>query len=169
MALGCSEARTLWTEFLRSLARGGLNGVQLVISEDQTKGVLHAACHTGKRGLNQRAVAAGRRPVAVQASEADGGHGRGRGRCGGLHALPAGAPESRPHRAGPLERLDGEVKRRTDVVGIFPNEAAAGRLVGAILADQNDEWALQRAKYMTLDTQSANSDNEFLKLPSVEA
>jgi len=74
---------------------------------------------------------------------------------------------SKIHSTNGLERLNGEVKRRTDVVGIFPNDNAITRLVGAILLEQNDEWAVQRARYMTLETMTALSDDPIVGLPAM--
>lgn len=62
------------------------------------------------------------------------------------------------HSNNPIERLNGEVKRRTNVIGIFPDEAAILRLVGAILLEQTDEWTIQR-RYMTLETIAPLSDD----------
>ena len=75
-----------------------------------------------------------------------------------------------PHRAkihstNPLERLNGEIKRRSEVVGIFPNEAAVVRLIGALLLEQNDEWTVQRARYMTLETIAPLSDDAIVNMP----
>jgi putative transposase len=69
------------------------------------------------------------------------------------------------HTINPIERINGEIKRR--IVGIFPNDDAIVRLVGALLLEQNDEWAVQRARYMTLETIAPLSDNPFISLPAV--
>jgi len=71
------------------------------------------------------------------------------------------------HSTNPIERLNGEIKRRTEVVGIFPNEDAIVRLVGALLLEQTDEWAVQRARYMTLETIGQMSDDPLISLPAV--
>ena len=66
----------------------------------------------------------------------------------------------------PLERVNAEIKRRTDVVGIFPNDASIVRLVGALLLEQNDEWQLQR-RYMQLEGLQVVSDNQTQRFSAV--
>jgi len=72
------------------------------------------------------------------------------------------------HSTNVLERLNGEIKRRADVVGIFPNEAAIRRLAGALLLEQNDEYAIQK-RYMSLESLAAMSENPPIRLPAAPA
>ncbi|WP_246668609.1 transposase [Bradyrhizobium sp. UNPF46] len=71
------------------------------------------------------------------------------------------------HSAKPIELLKGEIKRRTEVVGIFPNEDGIVRLICAILLEQSDKWAVQRARCMTLETIAPLSDDPTVSLPAI--
>ena len=71
------------------------------------------------------------------------------------------------HSTNPLERLNAEIKRRTNVVGIFPNDAAVTRLVGAMLLEQNDEWCLNR-RYMQLEGLQSLTDTPATRLSAIQ-
>jgi putative transposase len=69
----------------------------------------------------------------------------------------------------PLKPLNGEMKRRTEVVDIFPNETAITRLVAALLFEQNHEWAVQRPRYVGLGSISPIGADPLISLPTVAA
>jgi putative transposase len=81
-------------------------------------------------------------------------------------AFPA-AHRAKLHSTNPIERVNGEMKRRANPVGIFPNEAAVVRLVGALLLEQSDEWATQRSRYVNQRGISAISDTGPARLSAV--
>ena len=205
MTVGNSEAEHFWTEFLRSLARRGLRGVKLVISDaheglkaaaNRVLGATSQRCrvhfqrnamaHAGK--TQRRIVAAW---IGTAFAEAD--------QAAAHRQWPAVADQLRPrvpklaelmdgaeydvlasmgfptaHRArisstNPLERLNGEIKRWTETVGIFPNEATITRLVSAIQLEQNVEWSVQRSRYMTLESIAPIGDDPLVSLPTLAA
>ena len=200
---GHSEAEPFWVELLRSLARRGLRGVKLVISDahEGLKAAIskvlsatwqrcrvhfmrNALAYAGK--TQKRVVSAW---VGTAFAQDDAAAARKQWRDVADQMRPrlpklAGLLDdaeadvlaymdfpaqhrAKIHSTNPLERLNGEIKRRADVVGIFPNEAAVIRLIGALLLEQNDEWATQRARYMTLETIAPMSDTPVVRMPEL--
>ena len=72
------------------------------------------------------------------------------------------------HSTNPLERLNKEVKRRADVVGIFPNEASIIRLIGAVLFEQNDKWQTA-SRYMMVEAFAQIDHEEIDPILSIKA
>lgn len=206
LEIGASEAETFWVGFLRKLARRGLRGVKLVVSDAHEglkaaiakvlTGAAWQRCrvhfmrnvlaHAGRQG---RRVVSAFVATAFAQDDAEAARQQWRKVADQLRpklrklaemmdqaepdvlaymAYPQ-AHRAKLHSTNPIERLNGEIKRRTDVVGIFPNEAAIIRLVGAILLEQNDEWAVQRARYMSLETIAPIGDNPVVALSAVTA
>jgi putative transposase len=203
MDVGPSEAETFWTAFLRKLARRGLRGVKLVVS-DAHEGIKatvgkvlnaswqrcrvhfmrNALAHAGKSG---RRVVSAFIATAFAQDDAEAARAQWRRIADQLRpklpklaafldeaetdvlaymSFPV-AHRAKLHSTNPLERVNGEIKRRTEVVGIFPNEDAITRLVGAILLEQNDEWAVQRGRYMTLETIAPLGDDPAVSFPAI--
>ncbi len=176
LAIGTSEAETFWTDFLRKLARRGLRGVKLVVSDahEGLKAAIakvlnsswqrcrvhfmrNALAHAGKQG---RRVVSAFIATAFAQDDAEAARTQWRQVADQLRprvkklaelmdeaesdvlAYMSFPPAHRPklHSTNPIERVNGEIKRRTEVVGIFPNDEAVIRLVGAILLEQNDVY-----------------------------
>ena len=178
--VGAAETEAFWREFLRSLVRRGLAGVQLVIS-DAHEGLKAAiaqvlSCpwqrctvHFIRDALGhcpkdlQQLVGAAIRPIfrannleearrllaetvthlearvpkvarLLEDAEAD---------LLAFYGFPA-AHRSKLRSTNPLERVNREIGRRTDVVGVFPNDDALLRLAGSLLIEQNNEWLVSR-------------------------
>jgi len=188
-----SEAETFWSDFLRSLTRRGLRGVQMVIS-DAHEGLKAAArkvlgagwqrCRVhfqrnllARVGKTSKPMVSAVVKTVFAEKDRDQAHARWREVADSLRERFRDVAElmdeaehdvlaymafdeslrAKLHSTNPLERVNKEIKRRTNVVGIFPNREAVIRLVGALMLEQNDEWAVCR-RYMPVEKLSGLCD-----------
>ena len=187
-ALGASEEEAFWLDFLRSLKRRGLTGVQLVTSDAHEglkkalsqvlAGVSWQRCRVHfMRNLlahvprgDKSIVAAALRTIFAQPDRQAAGVQLAEVVQAMLRRWPKAAELlaqaeddilaymvfpaelwTRIYSTNPLERLNKEVKRRTNVVGVFPDGGSVTRLVGAVLLEVADEWQVGR-RYFSLET-----------------
>jgi putative transposase len=198
-ALGASEESTFWLDFLRSLIRRGLKGVQLVTS-DAHEGLKVAInqvlaeatwqrcrvhfmrnvlAHVPKR--DKALIAAAIRTVFAQPEREAAKQQLGEvikvmhSRWPKAAEVLAQAEEdilaymtfpqkhwTRIYSTNPLERLNKEVKRRTNVVGVFPDQPSVIRLVGSILMEIDDEWQAAERRYFSMETMRELTHPEVL-------
>ena len=200
MDIGPSEAEPFWTAFLRKLARRGLHGVKLVISDahEGLKAAIskilsatwqrcrvhfmrNALAHAGKSG---RRVVSAFVATAFAQNDADSAKQQWRRVADQLRPkvpkLAALMDDAEPdvlaymtfppqHRRNCTSPTRSTAQRRDQAPHRgrrhLPERAAITRLVGAILLEQNDEWAVQRSRYMTLETITPISDDPIIGLP----
>ena len=158
--VGDSEDETFWRSFLLSLKQRGLAGVQLVIS-DQHCGLVKALRRSFQVAAVFRTIFAQPDPESVSKAwdEVRDQLGKSFPKVGPLMdeaktEVLAFTSVPKPHwrkiwSTNPLERVNKEIKRRSRVVGIFPNAAAVIRLVGAVLIDMHDEWIAGDRRYLS--------------------
>lgn len=174
--VGDAEDSVFWTAFLKGLRSRGSGGVRLVVSDHHPEGAARQRCrvHFLRNALAKvpwtkaPMVAAGirtifaqpdRRHVHAQLHEvvttlrgqfpevADKLENAGEDLCA-FASFPS------PHwtklwSTNPVERVNGEIKRRTNVVGIFPNDAGVLRLFTAVLVETHDEWTVAERRYLS--------------------
>ena len=170
---GLSEAETYRTGFLRKLARRGRRGARLGVSDahDGIKAAVSKVFRAAAKRFAATAKTQWRKVVDQLRPKVP--------KLAGLMdeaepdvlacmTFPA-AHRVKLHSTNSLERPDGEVKRRTGVAGIFPNERSITRLAGAILLEQNDEWAVQRTRTMSLGTIANIGDDPLAALSAMAA
>jgi transposase-like protein len=186
VAVGDSEDKVFWSEFLRSLRERGLSGVRLVIS-DHHLGLMGAVAEVMIGAAWQRCRVHFMRNVlarvtktnaqmvlaaigtifaqpdaAAVAEQFDRIADTLRGQLPDVAAMLEGAREDllafsvfptehwrKIWSTNPLERVHREIKRRTDVVGVFPNDTAVNRLVTAVVVETHDEWAVAERRYLS--------------------